>query len=67
MVAQVYGLQGNDRQAARWLKETIDWGFPCYSMFMRDAFLDPVRHSASVQKVLAGLKVDWDRYRAALQ
>lgn len=66
-VARVYGIQGNVDEAARWLEETINWGFPCYPMFSTDSFLDPVRESPRMQKVLSDLKVSWERYRAALR
>jgi tetratricopeptide (TPR) repeat protein len=66
-VAQIYALQGNADETARWLEETIAWGFPCYPMFMTDKFLAPVRESPRVQEVLADLKVKWDGYRDALK
>jgi len=66
-LARVYALQSNAEEATRWLEETIAWGFPCYPMFSTDSFLDPVRHSPRVQKVLADLKVEWERYRDALR
>lgn len=66
-LAQVYGLAGNGEETARWLEETINWGFPGYPIFSTDPFLDPVRNSPRVREVLGNLKVTWDRYRAALQ
>ena len=65
--ARVYALQGRADEAARWLDETIAWGFPCYPMFSTDSFLDPVRAAPRVQAVLARLKTDWEGYRTALQ
>ncbi len=65
--ARMAALAGDSEEAARWLEETIAWGFPCYPMFSTDSFLDPVRHTPRVQAVLAKLKTDWDGYRAALQ
>ncbi|HJR61926.1 MAG TPA: protein kinase [Vicinamibacterales bacterium] len=66
-LAQVYGLAGNADAAARWLEETINWGFPCYPLFSTDSFLDPVRDAPRVKRVLSDLKVTWERYRDALQ
>ena len=66
-LARTAALARDADETARWLEETIAWGFPCYPVFSTDKFLDGVRKSPRVQKVLAGLKVDWDRYRAALQ
>ncbi len=67
LFAQTKGVQNDPAEAARWLKETIDWGLPCYPVFATDSFLDPVRQSPQVQKVLTDLKRDWDTYREALR
>jgi eukaryotic-like serine/threonine-protein kinase len=66
-IARVYALQGNAGEAARWLRETIDWGFPCYPMFSTDRFLEPVRQAPEVRKILDDLKTSWDGYRDALR
>lgn len=65
--AQIYGLAGNDDKAAQWLEEAIGWGLPCYPMFARDGFLDPVRSSPRVRQVLADFKLTWEGYRDALR
>ena len=36
-------------------------------VFTTDNFLDPVRQSPQVQKVLTDLKRDWDTYREAMR
>ena len=64
--ARVYALGGNADQAARWLQETIRWGFPCYPLFAEDPMLDPVRKSPQFQRVLAELRTEWERYRQDL-
>jgi TolB-like protein len=66
-LARVYAVLGDADQAAHWLRETIEWGFPCYPMFSNDGFLDPVRKAPAVQAVLSDLKVRWDGYREALR
>ena len=60
-------MQNDPAETARWLEETIAWGMPCYPMFATDSFLDPVRQSPQVQKVLNDLKRDWDTFREALR
>ena len=65
--AQIYGIAGNGDKAAEWLDEAIGWGLPCYPMFSRDGFLDPVRDSPRMRKVLADFKVTWEGYRDALR
>jgi TolB-like protein/tRNA A-37 threonylcarbamoyl transferase component Bud32 len=66
-LARVYALAGNAEGSARWLEETINWGFPCYPVFSTDSFLDPVRDAPRVKKVLSDLKITWERYRDAVQ
>jgi TolB-like protein/tRNA A-37 threonylcarbamoyl transferase component Bud32 len=66
ILAQAAALAGDAGETARWLQETIDWGFPCYPMFSTDRMLDRVRNSPPVQAVLARLRVQWEGYRAAL-
>ncbi len=63
---RVYALGGDAEQAARWLQETIRWGYPCYPLFADDHMLDPVRKSPEFQRVLADLRVQWERYRQEL-
>ena len=63
---RVYAIGGDAEQAAKWLQETIRWGFPCYPLFASDAFLDPVRQAPQVQRVLAELRTEWERYRQEL-
>ena len=64
--AQVFAFGGDAAGAARWLEETIAWGFPCYPVFAADAWLDPVRNSPEVKAVLDRLKVTWESYRDEL-
>ena len=66
-VARVYALQGDAGETARWLKETVDWGFPAYPIFPADTFLDPVREAPPVKKLLADLQATWQSYRDALR
>jgi TolB-like protein/tRNA A-37 threonylcarbamoyl transferase component Bud32 len=65
-IARVYGLAADGRRAARWLEETIDWGFPCYPVFSTDPFFDRVKDSPEMQRVLTSLHGKWQQYRAAL-
>ncbi len=40
-IARIYALGGKVEDAARWMKETIDGGFPNYPLMASDTFLDP--------------------------
>lgn len=66
-IARIYALAGDGPRAARWLEETINWGFPCYPVFSTDAFFDGVRTSPEITRVLSALKDKWQQYRIALQ
>ena len=61
--AQVFALGGKSADAARWLQETFENGFPCYPAFAADPFLEPVRDSSVMRTVLENLKVTWESYR----
>ena len=63
---RVYAIGGDAEQAAKWLQETIRWGFPCYPLFASDPMLDPGPEAPQVQRVLAGLRTEWERYRQEL-
>ena len=63
---RIFALGGDAEQAARWLQETIRWGYPCYPLFADDHMLDPVRKSPAFQRVLADLRGQWERYRQEL-
>ena len=65
--AQVYALGGKSTEAARWLRQTIDEGFPCYPLFTSDPLLDPVRTSSEVKAVLDAFKTTWDGYLTQLR
>ena len=61
--AQVFAVGGKSAEAARWLRETFDNGFPCYPAFAGDPFLDPVRDTPVMKTVLENLRVVWEGYR----
>jgi len=52
-IAANYGLFGETSRCTRVLKKTINGGFFCYSFFLTDPFLDPVRDDPEFQEVLA--------------
>ena len=64
--AQVFALGGKSAEAARWLRETFENGFPCYPAFADDPFLDPVRDTPVMKTVLENLRVAWEGYRDQL-
>jgi tetratricopeptide (TPR) repeat protein len=65
-IARIYALGGKADDAAHWLKETIDGGFPCYPLMASDTLLDPVRSAPEIQALLVGLRSQSDAFRAAV-
>ncbi len=65
-LAQLYGRCGNPRAAVGWLEQTVRWGFPCYPVFERDEWLDPVRTSPEFVAFMDRLRPVWQRYRTEL-
>ena len=61
--ACIYALAGNTTEAVRWLKETSNTGFPNYSLFERDPFLDRIRKSREFIQFMADQKEQWTRLR----
>jgi TolB-like protein/DNA-binding winged helix-turn-helix (wHTH) protein/Tfp pilus assembly protein PilF len=47
-LARIYALGGKSAEALKWLRVTVEEGFPCYPLFAHDPFLDPIRCKRSV-------------------
>jgi serine/threonine protein kinase/tetratricopeptide (TPR) repeat protein len=62
-LAKGYALLGLADEAHRWLRETVDEGFPCYPAFERDWMLDPVRKDPNISRLLDEVKQRWEAYR----
>lgn len=62
--AQVCAINGNVREAVKWLRETSETGNPSYEMFARDPFLDEIRQSPEFIEFMAKLKPEYDKYRS---
>jgi len=65
-IARIYALGGKAENAARWMKETIDGGFPNYPLMASDTFLDPVRNAPEIQALLVRLRAQSEAFRAAV-
>ena len=62
-IARIYGLDGKAEEALKWLRTTVKEGFPCYTLFARDPFLDPVRKDPAFIQFMAEMKTRWEGYR----
>jgi TolB-like protein/tRNA A-37 threonylcarbamoyl transferase component Bud32/lipoprotein NlpI len=58
-----YAQLRQPRQAAMWLANAIETGFPCYPWFERDPLLDPVRQDPGIRDLIGRLKAQWEAAR----
>src|SRR5205809_5753715 len=61
--ARIYALGGKSEEALKWLRVTVKEGFPCYPLFARDPFLDPIRKDPAFIRFIAKMKARWDNYQ----
>lgn len=59
-VARVFAQGGKSAEALRWLRYTAENGFPCYPLFERDPYLDPIRKDPELIRFLAEMKQRWE-------
>jgi hypothetical protein len=62
-VARIYALGGKSEEALKWLRVTVQEGFPCYPLFLRDPFLDRIRQVPEFIKFMAEMKERWEGYQ----
>jgi serine/threonine-protein kinase len=62
-VARVFAQGGKSEEAMKWLRYTVTNGFPCYPLFERDPYLNPIRKDPEFAKFLAEMKEQWEGYK----
>ena len=62
-IARIYALGGKSEEALKWLRVTVKEGFPCYPLFARDSFLDPIRKDPAFIQFMAEMKTRWEGYQ----
>jgi tetratricopeptide (TPR) repeat protein len=62
-IARIYALDGKSEEALKWLRVTVKEGFPCYPLFARDPFLDPIRKDPAFLQFIAEMKTRWEGYQ----
>ncbi len=62
-VGRIYALGGKSEEALKWLRTTANEGFPCYPLFARDSFLDPIRNDPAFIQFMVEMKTRWEGYR----
>ncbi len=50
-------------EALKWLRVTVVEDFPCYPLFARDQFLDPIRKDPDVIRFMTEMKERWEGYQ----
>ena len=62
-IARICALAGKTEEALKWLRITVAEGFPCYTLFARDSFLDPIRKDPGFILFMTEMKSRWETYR----
>jgi DNA-binding winged helix-turn-helix (wHTH) protein/TolB-like protein len=62
-MACLYALGGNSDGAVKWLRETANKGFPSYTLFQRDPYLDRIRQAPEFIRFLEEMKAHYERYK----
>jgi serine/threonine protein kinase/tetratricopeptide (TPR) repeat protein len=62
-LACVYAVLKKTDLALKWLQAAADDGFPCYSLFENEPYLDSVKNDPRFIALLAKLKQQWEPYR----
>jgi len=63
-IACAYAALKKTAPALRWLEAAADDGFPCYSLFESEPYLDSLRNDPRFVSLLAKLTKQWESYRA---
>ena len=62
-IACIYAVVGNTRESVKWLRETAVTGFPSYTMFERDRFLDPIRQTPDFVQFMKEMRPQYEMAR----
>jgi hypothetical protein len=65
-IARTYASGGRADDALRWLRETVETGFPNYPLLATDAMLDPIRHLPEFKTLLARLHQEFEAFQRAV-
>lgn len=62
-IAYLYALGGKSDEAVKWLRETAAKGYPSYTLFARDPFLDRIRQTPEFIRFMDEMKAHHERYK----
>ena len=66
IIASAYARMNKPELALKYLQQTTDNGFPCYTLFEKDANLDNLRSHPRFTDFMAKQKKQWEYYKAKL-
>lgn len=62
-IACLYALGGKSDEAVKWLRETATKGFPSYTLFARDPYLDRIRQAPEFIRFMEEMKAQYERFK----
>jgi non-specific serine/threonine protein kinase len=62
-IASAYALQGKSKPAVEWMRKTVEFGMPNYTLFSRDPHLDAIRKDPAFVQFVAELKPRWEAFQ----
>jgi TolB-like protein/Tfp pilus assembly protein PilF len=63
-IGAAFAQLGRPVEAVRWLRSSVDDGFPCYPWFEADPLLEPIRQNAAYRALMAELRNRFEAARA---
>ncbi len=62
-IACLYALMGKSEESVKWLRKTAAEGFPSYTLFERDAYLNRIRLAPEFIRFMEEMKAQNERYK----
>ena len=66
IIASAYARMNKPEPALKYLQQTADDGFPCYTLFEKDANLDSLRGDPRFVDFMTKQKKQWEHFKATL-
>lgn len=66
-IACIYALMGKSEESVKWLRKTAAEGFPSYTLFERDAYLNRIRQTPEFIRFMEEMKAQNERYKSEFE
>jgi TolB-like protein/DNA-binding winged helix-turn-helix (wHTH) protein len=66
-LACIYALTGKSDEAVKWLRKTAAEGFPSYTLFERDSYLNRIRQAPEFILFMEEMKAQNERYKSEFE